>query len=322
VVSVVLPVFNDETHLGGAIDRALALEGVPVEVVVVDDGSTDGSRAIASAAAARDPRVRVVLLPENAGVARARERGVREASAEWIWFVDSDDSWPADAAARLAGAATASPGTDVVVAGARVTFESGKAPTTREAPDRPAASGREAFLLLLAGHVTGHLWNKLFRREVLLGIEFVPAAVQSDLAMVAQALAAADRVCFVPEYVYDYRFRAHSIITSRSRRAESLALIAEAVDGAARALRPPVVDSDEYRYFVIRYLVLSGMKDAVAGDYDAVERTGHVRRLRRHLRLREMALLVRRRDYKRLALATSARVSLPAFRRLLALADR
>ncbi|MCZ2825596.1 MULTISPECIES: glycosyltransferase family 2 protein [unclassified Modestobacter] len=322
LISVVLPVYNDEAHLADAIDRVLGQEGVDVELVVVDDGSTDRSRAIARAAADRDPRVRFVPLPENGGVARARERGVREATADWIWFVDSDDSWPSDAAAQLLAAALASPDTDVVVAGARATFESGKAPTSTEPPAGPPVPGRDAFSLFLTGQITGHLWNKLFRRELLGSIDFTPARVQSDLAMVAQAVAGARWVGFLPVTVYEYRVRSASIITSRSQRAESLELIATAVESAARQVGPGTTDTAEYRYFVTRYLTLSGIKDAVLGSYSPEQSAEHLRRLRGRLGVRELVLLARRRDAKRLALAVSAKVSLPAYRRLLAVADR
>lgn len=320
-ISVVMPVYNDEAHLAGAIDRVLAQEDADVELILVDDGSTDGSRAIAGAAAAGDPRISFIPLPENGGVALARRRGVEEATADWIWFVDSDDDWGSDSAARLAAAAL-SPGTDVVVAGARYTYESGKAPRLLEPPSGPPVSGQEAFSLFLTGAITGHLWNKLFRRDLLLSIEFTPARVQSDLAMVAQAVAAAGQVAFLPVPVYEYRVRSNSIITTRSRRAESLELIADAVEASARRVQPPADDTDEYRYFVTRYLVLSALKDAVLGSYTRAESRHHVRRLRRRLGARELALLARRRDLKRLALAVSAKVSLPAYRRLLAAGDR
>lgn len=318
LVSVVLPVFDDAEHLAGAIERVLGQRGVPVELVVVDDGSSDGSREIARAAAERDPRVRFLPLPENGGVARARRRGVEAATGQWIWFVDSDDAWEPDAAFRLLRATGA--GADVVVAGARTTFASGRAPVLRLPPQVPPAPGREALRLLLTGAVTGHLWNKLFRRDLLLGIEFTPARVQSDLAMTAQALAAAGTVAFLPDVVYEYRVRGSSIITSRSRRAESLELVAAAVARAAQ--RSGLAGSDEHRYFAVRYLTLSGMKDAVQAGYSPAERTALVRRLRARLGPRELALLARRRDPRRLALAVAARTSLPAYRRLLAAADR
>jgi hypothetical protein len=94
------------------------------------------------------------------------------------------------------------------------------------------------------------------------------------------------------------------------------------VERAARTVSPPVVHTDEYRYFVTRYLVLSGLKDAVKGDYDATERLERARRLRARLRVGDLAVLARRRDVRRLALATSARVSVRAYRLVLAVADR
>jgi glycosyltransferase involved in cell wall biosynthesis len=317
-----MPVYNDMQHLAGAIDRVLGQVGADVQLVLVDDGSTDGSRAIAQAAAARDARIVAIELPENGGVARARRRGVQEARGDWIWFVDSDDDWPPDAAARLAAAADRSPGADVVVAGARYTFESGKAPKVLEPPSGPSVPAREAFALFLTGKITGHLWNKLFRRELLLTIDFTPARVQSDLAMVAQSIAAAARVTFLPERVYDYRVRGGSIITSPTRRADSLELIAEALAAAARRLDAAIIDSDDYRYFVTRYVVLSGIKDVVLGPYDPADRRDRLRRLRTQLRPRDLVLLARRRDMKRLALAAAAKVSVPAYRKLRAFADR
>ncbi|WP_336033493.1 glycosyltransferase family 2 protein [Geodermatophilus sp. FMUSA9-8] len=320
LVSVVLPVHDDAAHLPAAVERVLGQRGVDLELVVVDDGSSDASGALAEEAAAADPRVRALRMPVNGGVARARRRGVEAARGEWVWFVDSDDGWPDDAAARLLSAATGD--VDVVVGGAAVTFASGRAPVLRPAPEGPPVPGREAFGRLLTGPVTGHLWNKLFRRELLTGIEFTPARVQSDLAMTAQALAAARTVAWLPEVVYEYRMRSGSVITSRSRRAESLELIAAAVEGAARSLGPPVADGDEYRYFVTRYLTLSGLKDAVQAAYEPEDRDRLVRTLRGRLGPRELALLARRRDARRLALAVAARTSLPVYRRLLAAADR
>ena len=322
LVSIVIPVYNDEAHLADAVERALAQRDVDLELVLVDDGSTDRSREIAQAAADRDPRVTFLPLPANGGAARARRHGVEAATGDWIWFVDSDDDWPADSVTRLLAAAAAHPDADVVVAGARYVFESGKATKTIVVPSGAPVPGREAFSRFLTGAITGHLWNKLFRRKLLLSIEFTPARVQSDLAMVAQALARAGCVAFLPSHVYDYRVRSGSIITNRSQRAESLRLIAEAVDSAATQVQPPATGTAEYRYFVLRYLTLSGIKDAVQGSYSREERAELVRGLRRRLGVRELALLARRRDIRRLAFAVSARTSLRAYRRLLEASDR
>jgi glycosyltransferase involved in cell wall biosynthesis len=87
LVSVVLPVFNGQRFLAQAIESVLAQTWSPVELVVVDDGSTDGSAEIA-----RRYPVRYVHQ-ENAGVAAARNRGIAESGGELVSFIDQDDLW-------------------------------------------------------------------------------------------------------------------------------------------------------------------------------------------------------------------------------------
>src|SRR5687767_5084005 len=88
-VSVVMPAYNAQGTIGGAISSVLSQTYGDLELVVVDDGSTDRTAAIASA---HDGAVRVVQQ-ENRGVAAARNRGIAEAQGELIAFCDSDDIW-------------------------------------------------------------------------------------------------------------------------------------------------------------------------------------------------------------------------------------
>jgi len=89
LVSVVIPVFNGERTIARAIRSALRQEPGPLEVVVVDDGSSDGTRA---AIEPFGPRVRLVTQP-NAGTAAARNRAVREARGTFVAFLDADDEY-------------------------------------------------------------------------------------------------------------------------------------------------------------------------------------------------------------------------------------
>lgn len=88
-ISVVMPVYNRERVVGRAIDSVLAQTHADFELVIVDDGSKDGTAAAVEACA--DPRVRLLRQPENRGGNAARNRGVREAQAPLISFLDSDD---------------------------------------------------------------------------------------------------------------------------------------------------------------------------------------------------------------------------------------
>jgi cellulose synthase/poly-beta-1,6-N-acetylglucosamine synthase-like glycosyltransferase len=92
LVSVIVPVFNGRDHVVAAIESALAQSMDRLEVVVVDDGSLDGSGDLAESISGRDPRVRVVRQ-ENRGPSAARNTGVRESRGTYVGFLDADDLW-------------------------------------------------------------------------------------------------------------------------------------------------------------------------------------------------------------------------------------
>ena len=89
-VSVIIPVYNVEKYLGECLDSILGQTLKDIEVLCVDDGSTDGSPQLLSDYAAKDPRVRLFSSP-HAGAFRARDVGVKAATGEYVYFMDSDD---------------------------------------------------------------------------------------------------------------------------------------------------------------------------------------------------------------------------------------
>ncbi len=103
-VSVIVPVFNAEDFLSECLDGVTAQSGISLEVLCVNDGSTDSSLAILQEYSSRDPRVRVIDRP-NGGASAARNAGLREATGRYICFLDSDDYWRGDELAGLVGRA-------------------------------------------------------------------------------------------------------------------------------------------------------------------------------------------------------------------------
>jgi teichuronic acid biosynthesis glycosyltransferase TuaG len=99
-VSVITPVWNAAATLGETVASVQAQSLGDWEMLLVDDGSTDGSRAVAERLAAADPRLRLLGWAENRGPAVARNAGIRAARGRFIAFLDSDDRWRPDKLSR------------------------------------------------------------------------------------------------------------------------------------------------------------------------------------------------------------------------------
>ena len=205
-VSVIMPVHNVEAYLRQCLDSVVNQTLRDIEIVCVDDGSTDGSAAILAEYEAKDSRVRVLTRNhENAGA--ARNAGIAAANGEWLFFSDADDFSGAEMLSRMTtcdGADSA----DVVVAGHR-TLENGKIAAER-LPKR-FLDGHDAeggtclpWLFVDAGVMP---WNKLFRRSFVLErrLAFQEIPRHNDLRFVCCALAAADRIAVSNTCGYVYR---------------------------------------------------------------------------------------------------------------------
>ena len=101
LVSVIIPAWNAATFLPRALDAALEQRGIQVEVLVVDDGSTDDTRAVACARAAADPRLKVLTHEMSRGPSAARNTALKQARGEWVALLDADDAQHSDRLERM-----------------------------------------------------------------------------------------------------------------------------------------------------------------------------------------------------------------------------
>lgn len=115
-VSIVMPCFDAAAHLAQSIASVRAQTLPDWELLFVDDGSTDGSAALADALAREDPRIRVHRQP-NRGVCAARNAGLGLARGEYLAFLDADDTWEPDFLAQMLTALAAHPEAGIVYCG-------------------------------------------------------------------------------------------------------------------------------------------------------------------------------------------------------------
>ena len=165
-VSIIVPVYNAEKGLARCVDSILNQEFRDFELILMDDGSRDGSGAICDGYARADARV-VVVHKENTGVSDTRNQAIARARGTFLQFVDSDDWLTADATKLMVRAAEET-GCDLVIADFyRVV---GEMVSRKGDIDADQVIGREAFVGFMmenpADYYYGVLWNKLYRREI------------------------------------------------------------------------------------------------------------------------------------------------------------
>jgi len=158
---VVIPCHNRAHVVADAVASVLAQSPAPARVVVVDDGSSDGSAATIHALAAAHPSaVQAAILPRNGGASNARNVGAALCSSPWIAFLDSDDVWLPGAARALLTAGMTT-GADVIV-GHFARVEHGRPPGEPEC----GWSGTDIRAGLASGGVIGPSWSIVRREDV------------------------------------------------------------------------------------------------------------------------------------------------------------
>ncbi|MEV6736899.1 bifunctional glycosyltransferase family 2 protein/CDP-glycerol:glycerophosphate glycerophosphotransferase [Streptomyces sp. NPDC051104] len=219
--SVIVPVFKVQGFLRECLDSVLAQSYTDFEVIAVDDRSPDGCGAILDEYAARDPRVRVLHLPDNVGLGQARNAGLPHTGGDFLLFLDSDDTLTPGALRAIADRLEETRDPDVLVFDyartywwggtrrnvlARILAESGEGTFT--AAERP-----EILELLMV------VWNKAYRRDYVTERGFAfPPGYYEDTPWTFPALLSARRIATLDRICVSYRQRRRGNILSTTSR--------------------------------------------------------------------------------------------------------
>ena len=218
-ISIIVPIYNVEAELPRCVRSILRQTYTDLQILLIDDGSTDGCGALCDAYAKDDARVQVIHQAHK-GVADARNVGVAAADGAYIMFVDSDDYIEDDAAQKLYDALVRH-GADVSACNFRYDTDAlteGKERFTDPmlVPDA-VLSGKDILLdKILHADTTGWevLWGKLYRASVLKTIRFPAGKINEDSFVIHQIFLQCETVACISDALYHYVIRSGSIMRS------------------------------------------------------------------------------------------------------------
>ena len=202
MISIIVPVYKSEKTLAGCLDSLLAQTYADIEVICVIDGSPDSCGDICDAYAVKDARIKSIKR-ENGGVSSARNRGIDEATGEYLMFVDSDDTVEPDYCEKMWKAHTETDA-ELVICGFHHWYVGRD---VKKVPSNPGVYKTENygtdFLKLYQEGFLNMPWNKLFKKEFA-GRFDTSLSLGEDLLFNMNYLEKCSKVAVIPDALINY----------------------------------------------------------------------------------------------------------------------
>lgn len=210
LISVIVPIYNVEKYLKKCLDSIVSQTYNNLQIILVNDGSTDNSAVVCARYSKKDSRIELIEQ-ENAGLSAARNAGIEKAKGEYLVFIDSDDVVDSDYIEYLYNLIVES-GADMSICGIRESYDSGK--------ERNLSSGYKNEIIersdclkrmLLEQGYNCSAYAKLYKRELWGDIVYPYAKHYEDLGTTYRYILHAHKVAFGSEAKYEYFIRKGSI---------------------------------------------------------------------------------------------------------------
>ena len=207
MVSIIVPAYNSEKHLRDCINSVICQTFRELELIIVDNNSTDKTAQIIKKAAESDGRIKYLFCPVP-GVSNARNAGIAYSCGDYVFFLDSDDTLINNAIEILHRVAEED---DLDITACNILYSSEKGRSPMEGSAKTAVAKGTDIPLLFSDMLTSYVWYmvfKLFRRSILIENNILfstKLAVGEDLDFVIRAIEKSEAVCFIdtPLYIYN-----------------------------------------------------------------------------------------------------------------------
>lgn len=271
LISVIVPVYNVSEYLEECCRAIISQTYSNLEIILVDDGSTDGSDKICDYYEKLDDRIKVIHKP-NGGLSSARNSGLEIASGSYISFIDSDD-YPRQEMMEKLVSCFDSYDLDVVCCN----YSSTKTPNKLDGRISVLGKNKAISYLLDDGGYRCFAWNKMYRRSMFKNIKYPEGKLFEDIGTTYKIFKISNRVCYINEDLYYYRQR-ESSITSVNYNSKSK----DVIDAINFVLKDSsqILNKDEYSRLTAGYChyYLSYLKKAMLADEESKEEINYYRK--------------------------------------------
>lgn len=218
-ISVIVPVYNVARYLPECVESLINQSYSNLEIILIDDGSSDDSGKICDDYAKKDERV-IVIHQKNGGAASARNAGLEIATGYYLSFIDSDDYLERDTYARMLRVVNKYDA-DVVQFAFREVYQNDTKNFLVMETEREFDT-EEYLKRYITDWTCGMACDKLFRRELFEGIFYETGHRIDDEFFTYQGIMNAKKIVYTPEVAYNYRMRASSVMNNEQAREEML----------------------------------------------------------------------------------------------------
>lgn len=207
LVSIVVPIYNVETYLERCIQSILEQSYKNLQIILVDDGSTDESGHIADIWHKKDQRI-LVIHQANAGLSAARNSGIKQAKGDFILFVDSDD-WIHP---RMVQKMVQEANDNTIVSCGMMTARDNNVEPIPWFKEKQILSSAEALDYLVDNTIfTSHVMRNLYPAHIFNDLLFPVGKLYEDIRIMHRLFQKVSAVCVIPQYFYYYYVRSNSI---------------------------------------------------------------------------------------------------------------
>lgn len=268
MISVIVPAYNAEKYLAECLTSILGQSYRNIEVLLINDGSTDSTLAIATDFAGRDARLKI-FTTENRGLSSARNFGIEKSSGEWITFVDSDDCLFPEALSIMSETVKSTL-CEIVVAQIRRDIVSKRFWEKHFAPfvlNPRIAINRTLYQDGMLPSVCG----KLFHKSIFADARFLSSTWYEDLDIFYRLYEKSGKIVVIPDVVYFYRRNPESFINTFSTSRLDVLTVTERIENYMESHHPELVPAARDRRLSANFNILALLERQKNAEYEDVK---------------------------------------------------